>query len=143
MTPQVLVLSRDHSRTRCFIQCVQELRLGARATASLSEVHRLCTIAGTVLLFDADFFDSPAREVFDVSTALSLPVIVIVSRFDTSKWINLIKRGASEVLRDPVSAQDLQTSIFRVLPQLQWKLAGKSTGWLGRTLRAGKALLGI
>ena len=138
LSPQVLVLSTDHSRTRHFIQCVQELRLGARAAASLSEVHRLCTIAGTVLLLDADFFDSPARDVFDVSAALSVPVIVIVSRFDTPKWINLIKKGASEVLRDPVSAQDLQTSIFRVLPQLQWKLAGKSTGWLERTLRAGQ-----
>ena len=113
-----------------------------RATASLSEVHRLCTIAGTVLLFDADFFDSPARDVFDVSAA-EPPVIVVVSRFDTSKWINLIKRGASEVLRDPVSPQDLQTSIFRVLPQLQWKLTGKRTGWLGRRFRSGKALLGI
>src|SRR5512139_357754 len=125
MRLQVIVLSDNESRTKRFVQFLHELEVATKTASSPAEVTALARLAASIILFDVDFFKWPASDVFEVSIALSIPVIVIVGQFDTPQWIDFVKKGASEVLRDPVSKRDLQLSITSTLPQLQWSSGGK------------------
>lgn len=142
MAPQLVVLSAEPARLARLAHWLRGVGLPIRSVTSPGDFPPLRLPAQSILLLDADFFGDDADSMLD-GIDDGTPVIVVVRRFDRMRWINLMKRGANDVLREPISAGALQDAVNTVLARPPWIHVRPRPGWGERVLRAGKAALGL
>lgn len=143
VAPHVSVLSTDPARARRFIEYLAGAGINLRTVTSPQDARRNKFPSRSILLLDADFFGADADDVVDSSRPEALPVIVVINEFDRMRWIDLMRRGASDVLREPVSAPALRCAVSAILSRAPWKSHPARLGWGERMLRAGRMALGL
>ncbi|MBS1832155.1 MAG: hypothetical protein JST65_05550 [Acidobacteria bacterium] len=80
------------------------------------------------ILYDADTM--PAAQASELAAG-TVPCIIIATGYDAARWSEWLKRGASSILRRPISRQDLAGSLATALPGAQLP---SPANWLRRLL---------
>ncbi len=93
---------------------------------------------GHLLLYDLDSEGFTPEEVLPFASQSEARVVGLMSQFDSKEWITLFRAGAADILRYPVTVEQIEQAVRGPLGLTQ---TGRQAGWIARAMLAGKRLL--
>jgi DNA-binding NtrC family response regulator len=111
----------------------------------LQNVHE--TLTGQLLFYDLDSMGMKADEVLELGAAAEAHVVVLMKEFDSKEWISLFRAGAADILRYPITVEQIEQVVSGLTsPRENGVRSGsdpisRGAGWLARIMLAGKRLL--
>jgi DNA-binding NtrC family response regulator len=142
MSLQIVVVSQSVHRANQIDRLLSDWRVETVWASSIEECRiRLAANGRRLLIFDQVNSGIARSDALEAANRAAAPMITILERFDSKRWVEILKEGASDVLADPLSTEQLQRSISTTSPgdPLVQKVAG--WGRLAHVWRAGRRLL--
>jgi len=142
MSLQIVVVSQSVHRANQIDRLLSNWRVNTVWASNIEEIQtRLAANERRLLIFDQVNSGISRQEALDAANRAATPMITILERFDSKRWVEILKEGASDVLADPLSEEQLQRSISTTSPGDP--LVQKAVGWrrLSQVWQAGKRLL--
>jgi len=113
--PEVIVLTGCPRRARQIRLVLQPQKVGTRQVATLDECRgSIDPSRPQLLVLDSVTTDLNWQQVCDVARTAGVPLIAIVERFDSRRWVELFKAGVLDVMSDPIPAPRLQIAVHDV-----------------------------
>lgn len=114
---QIVVVSQSVHRANQIERLLSGWRVNTVWASNLEECRvRLSVDRKGLLIYDQVNSQIPRQEVLDAANRAEAPMIAILEQFDSKRWVEILKEGASDVLADPLSAEQLQRSISTMSP---------------------------
>jgi DNA-binding NtrC family response regulator len=142
MSLQIVVVSQSIHRVNQIERLLNGWRVKTVWASSIEECRsQLSANGGGLLIFDQVNSMIPRQDALEAANEAAAPMITILEHFDSKRWVEILKEGASDVLADPLSTEQLQRSITTTAPGDP--LIQRAMGWdrLTRVWEAGRRLL--
>jgi DNA-binding NtrC family response regulator len=146
--PSAIVVCSDDTRAKRLLQMMRTVGLSGRSVASMDELQNVHeTLTGQLLFYDLDSMGMKADEVLELGAAAEAHVVVLMKEFDSKEWISLFRAGAADILRYPITVEQIEQVVSGLTsPRENGVRSGsdpisRGAGWLARIMLAGKRLL--
>lgn len=141
--PEVIVLTGKAGRAQEIRQALQSQGVRTTQAASLDECQgRMDPSRPQLLILDSVTANLSWQQAWGVAQMAGVPMIAIVERFDSRRWVELFKAGVLDVMSDPIPAHRLRMAV-----QDTFYGGGEQEGgernWAGRVISGVRGWLGL
>jgi DNA-binding NtrC family response regulator len=117
MSLQIVVVSQTIHRANQIDRLLSGWRVQTVWASSIEECREhLSTNGRRLLIFDQVNSRISWRDALDTAHTADAPMIAVLEQFDSKRWVDILKGGASDVLADPLSQEQLRRSIDTASP---------------------------
>jgi DNA-binding NtrC family response regulator len=150
MQPPAIVACSDDTRAKQLLQMMRVAGLPGKSVATVEELGKFRDqLAGQLVLYDLDSEGINPEELLQFATEASARVVVLMRQFDSKEWVSLFRAGAADILRYPVTPEQIE-QVARGASVSARQGNGvrsgsdpisRATGWVQRAMLAGRRLL--